>query len=109
MAGKWILAEHVLERGVEPFRRDLPRDERALREAGGEQRLPDAADRSGAQHRRDAFDDDVDVEAGTLRDLPKRIRLKSAQPILGDGQDGRIDGVGNRRRDGTHRHSGRVF
>ena len=49
------------------------------------------------------------IEPGTLRNLPEWVRLKSAQPVLGDGQDGRVDRVGNRGRHGTYRHSGRVF
>jgi len=69
-----------------------------LREAGREQRLADATDRSRAQHRGHAFENGLDGNAAARRYLSKRIALKSREPVFGDCENLRIDRIANRRR-----------
>ena len=50
MAGKRVALRHVIEGGVDFFRRHFPGDERAIGQVGREQRLAHPAHRAGAQH-----------------------------------------------------------
>ena len=98
MARERILAEHEIEGRVEPLRRDLPRAERAAREARREQRLADAANRSGASIAAMRSMTVSTGNAAACRDLAERIGLKTGKAILGDREDRRVDGIGYRRR-----------
>ena len=73
MAAERIVAEHVVEGGVQALLGHAPRDESAACEARREQRLAHAADRAGLEHGADALDDDV------LR------RLRTAAAIVPSG------------------------
>ena len=65
-------------------------------EVGGQQRLPDAADGAGAQHGLDALDDDGQFDAGLPGDFAEGVALETLEPVLGDGEDAGVDGIGER-------------
>ena len=72
VAGKRILLGHEVERRVELFLRHLPSDERAVGELGGKQRLADAADDAGLDHRADPLQHGFQRQPGFLGDATGR-------------------------------------
>ena len=93
VSGEGVLAKHEVERLVQARLGDLPGDEGPRRELVREQRLADAADDAGAQHRLDALDDRGKVDAGARGDLAERVAQEAADAVLGDGEDGGVGGV----------------
>jgi hypothetical protein len=91
--GERIFPKEEVEAGVETIRRDLPRHQRAWREARRHERLPDAPDRSGREHGPQAFDHGVDVDPRLRRDLRDRVGQESRDAVLRDGEDPGIDGI----------------
>jgi len=63
VARKRIALKHPIKGAVDLFFRNFPRDERAVGEVGREQCLPDATDRSGAEHGGDPRHHNIDVHA----------------------------------------------
>jgi hypothetical protein len=93
VAGKGVLAEHVIEGGVELFRRHLPGHQRALGEVGGQQGLAHAPDGARPQHGADAFQHHRDLQPGQAGDLLQRFALEPLQLVLRHRQNAGIDGV----------------
>ena len=91
--GERVDLRHILERGVELLRWNLPRNERTVREVRREQRLPYATDRARREHRADAFDRRVEIDAGAARDLAERIAHEAGDPVFGDAQDRGVDRI----------------
>ena len=56
-------------------------------EFGGEEGLADAADDAGGEHGADAFEDDVEFDAGLLGDDGKGMLLEAGDEVFGDGED----------------------
>ena len=100
MTGKRVLLRHEVKRGGQRFLRHFPSDERAVRKLGGKQRLPHPADHAGFDHRPDPLDHDLQRHPGFLRDHVERLALETGDEVLGDGQDGCVDGLGVFDRDG---------
>ncbi len=93
MTGERIALEHPIERGFDLFLRNLPRYQRALGQVRREQRLPDAADRAGAQHRRDARHDKIDIHSRPARDFFERLADEAFDFVLRNGEDLRVNRV----------------
>ena len=87
MTGEWIVAKHVIERGLESLRRDLPGHKRAIRQIRREQSLPHPTNRSSAEHGRDARHHDLDRHTGTTRNFLKWFAHEAADLVLRDGKD----------------------
>jgi hypothetical protein len=105
VAAEGVVVEHVVEGGLETWLRHLPGDERAAREVRRHQRLSHAADRAGAHHRGDAFDDDRQLHAGLLRDRAERVRLEPLDLVLRHRKDAGVDGVARFDGDGEGTHA----
>ena len=86
-----ILLEHVVERGVEPFGRNLPGDESAAGEVGCHERLPHTANRPRLEHRADPFDDRGKRYARLFGNLSDRIAHEAGNPVLRDCENRSID------------------
>src|SRR6266567_4021340 len=82
MTRKRITLEHPVERGVDLLFWNLPSHQGALSQVGRKQSLPDAPDRSRAQHRGDARHHNVDTHTRTIRDLLERLANKSFDLVL---------------------------
>jgi len=93
VAGKRVFLKHVIERRVELFRRHLPGHQRALREIGGQQRLPHTADRPAPQHRLNTLDDDRQFHTGLARDFLQRMALKTLEAVFRDRKNARVDPI----------------
>src|ERR1700691_1658251 len=94
MTGKGIVLEHVLERGLDMFRIDLPRHQRAGCEVGAHERLAHAADRSRFEHGADPLNDEIDGQPTGTGDFAHRIADKSGDAILKNREDTGVDFVG---------------
>ena len=91
--GERVLAKHEVEGLVQARLGDLPGNEGAGRELVRDQGLADAADGARAQHRADALDHRVEVDAGARGDLAEGVAEEPADAVLGDGEDGGVGGV----------------
>src|SRR6476659_10644004 len=77
MTRKWIAPKHPVERAVDLFFRNLPCDQRALGQIRCQQSLPDAPDRSRAQHRGDARHHNLDSYTRAIGNFLERFTDKS--------------------------------
>ena len=93
VAGERIVVHHVGERLVELLLRILPSHQRALGKIRRHQRLPNAANRSGADHRANALHHRLRIDARLLRDHADRIAHEPLNAILGNGKNLRVDGI----------------
>ncbi len=93
VAGERIALGHVIESRVDFLRRDFPGDQRAVGEIRGEERLPDPADGSRSQHRRDPRHHGLDGHTGAARDFLERFAHEALDLVLGDGEDLRVDRI----------------
>ncbi len=75
-----------------------------MRQVRREQRLAHAPDRPGFEHRADAFEDGGDVDAASARDLAERVAQKAGDPVFGDAQNLRVDGIVYRDGNSEHAH-----
>src|SRR5882724_2463357 len=73
MTRKRITLEHPVERGVDLLFWKLPCHQRALGQVGRKQSLPDAPERSRAQHRGDARHHNLYAHTRAIRDLFERL------------------------------------
>ena len=90
---KWIALKHPIKRAIDLFCRNFPGDECAVGEVGREQCLPDATDRSGAEHRRDARHHKIDPHARAARDFLERLPDKACDFVLRNGEDPGVDRI----------------
>ena len=93
MTRKRITLEHPVERGVDLFFRNLPCHQRALSQVGRKQSLPDAPDRSRAQHRGDARHHNVDAHTGAIGNLFERLANKSFDLVFRNRENFRVDRI----------------
>ena len=93
VTGEWILLEEEVERLIEPSFGNPPGDQRPLGKIVGNQWLADTPDRSSLQHGTDPCDHGLQRLARLLRDNGEGILVESRYLVLGDGEDGRVDGV----------------
>ena len=94
VARERVALRHVIESGVDLFRRHLPSYQRTVGEIGSQKRLPHPPNRPGLEHRRDSLHHGFHRHAGTRRNLRKRIPDEPLDLVLGDGEDFRVDGIG---------------
>src|SRR4051812_47799527 len=80
---------------MKPLLRNFPDDQTTLGEIDRHQRLPHPADRPSAQHRLDALNHLVHMNAAQAGNLSQRIDLKALDAILGEGEDAGIDRIAN--------------
>ena len=82
-----------VERRLQLLQRQLPGDERALRQVRRQQGLPHAANRACPEHGLNPLDDHRQFDAGLARDYQQRIALKALNAVFGDRENARIDRV----------------
>jgi hypothetical protein len=107
VAGEGILHRQVVEPFVEPVGGDAPGDERTGREIGGHEGLPDPADDAALQHSAQALEHRVDRQLAQARDLREGILEKSGDAVFADGEDARVDRIGDF--GDRDRHGGKIM
>lgn len=93
VAGEGVLLEEVIEGAVEAILGNLPGDEGALGEVGGEKGLADTPDGPSAEHGDDALNYCGHIEIGLMGNLGQRVGKKALDAILRNGKDAGVDGV----------------
>ena len=93
MTGEWVALRHVVEGGLDFFRRDFPGDQRTVREIRGKQGLPHAPNSSRAQHGRDPLHHGRYWHTGAPRDFLERLANEALDLVLGDREDFRVDRI----------------
>ena len=93
MAGKRIALKHPIESRIDFLRRNFPGNECAVREIGREKCLSHATNSSGAQHRGDAFHDNLNVNARGGCDFRERFAHKTFDLVFGDRENFRVDRI----------------
>jgi hypothetical protein len=101
VTGERIFAKEILERVGQALVRNLPRHQRAGGKVRRHQRLAHAADRAGIEHRDDALEHDVHIDARLLGDLTERVELKAGQPVFTHCENRRVYRVVDPRGQGT--------
>jgi hypothetical protein len=102
--GERIDFGHIFEGRIEPVGRNLPRDERAVREIRREQRLSHATNRTVLEHRSNARLRYVEIDPGAARDLAERIAQETRDPIFRNLENFGVDRIFDvyRGREGCH-------
>jgi len=99
-----IFGPQVVERRIELCLVDAPRDERTRREIRRHERLANSPNRSRGEHRTESFVHGLDWEARQSRDLGERIFEKPGDAVLGNGENLRVDRIGDLGRSGGMKH-----
>ena len=86
-----VLFEHEIEGGIQLVRRHTPGDEGTLGQFVGQESLPHAPDHTGLEHGPYAFEHRVQRQAALFGNGLERMTSESADAILTDGEDARID------------------
>ena len=88
-----VFPEHEVEGGVETFGGDLPGDQGAGGQVGGQESLADAPDRPGAQHGANSLENRGQVDPAARGDFAERVGAEPGDLVLADRQDTGVDGV----------------
>ena len=91
MTGKRIALKHPIERAVDFVFGNFPGDQGAIGQVSREQRLPNTANRSGAEHRSDPRHDNIEIHARAARDFLKRLPNKALDLVLRNREDFGVD------------------
>ena len=98
--GEGIIVPQPVVGGLQPLLRQLPGDEGAVGQAGGEQCLAHAADGAGAQHGAQALDDELFRQLAGAGNGEKGAGVEAVDAVLRHGENAAVDGVTAVGRDG---------
>src|SRR5215475_14459827 len=93
MTRKRIPPKHPVERGVDLIFGNFPSDQGALGQISRKQSLPNAPDRSRAQHRGDARHHNLDTDTGAIRNLLERFANKSFDLVFRNRENFCVDRI----------------
>lgn len=92
--GEWIVPPQPGAGFFQAVFRELPGDERAFGQAGGEQCLAYPTDGAGLQHGFEPSDDFLLRESAGAGDALEGARVEACDAVFGDGKKFPVDGIG---------------